>query len=98
MSAIANEQVLIDFDSQFAQTIYLGDQRDRIDNNAISNHASFAAPEDSRRYQMQYVLDAAINDRVPGIVAALTADNNVGLGSKHVDDLPLALVAPLHPN
>jgi hypothetical protein len=35
---------------------------------------------------------------VSGIVATLTADNNVGLGGKHVDDLALALVAPLHPN
>src|SRR5436189_2272298 len=46
MSAIANEQVLIDFNSQFAQTIDLGEQRDRIDNNPISNHANFAASED----------------------------------------------------
>ena len=58
----------------------------------------FAAPEDSRRDQMQDVLDAAVNDRVPGVVAALTADNNVCLGSKDVDDLPLALISPLHAN
>jgi hypothetical protein len=96
VSAIANEQVLINFDSQFAQPFYLGDQRDRIDNNAVSNHANFAAPEDSRRDQVQNVLKAAMDDSVPGIVAALTADNNVGLASKHVDDLALALVAPLH--
>jgi glutaredoxin-related protein len=98
VSAIANEQVLINSDSQFAQTVDLRDERDRVDNNAISNHAGFAAPEDSRWDQMQNIFDAAMNDCVAGIVAALTADNDVCLGSKDVDDFPLALISPLHAN
>ncbi len=70
----------------------------RPDHDAVSNQANFAAPEDSRRDQMKNVLHAAMDHGVAGIVATLTADNNVGLGSEHVDDLALALIPPLHPN
>jgi hypothetical protein len=35
---------------------------------------------------------------VPGIVAALEADHDVGLGGQPIDDLALALVAPLGPD
>src|SRR5204863_7702214 len=92
----ANEQVLVDLNPHLAQTVDLGDQRHRIDNNAVSNHADFTAPEDSGRDQMQNIFRAAMNDGVPGIVTALAADNDVGLGSKHIDDLAFALIAPLH--
>ena len=37
----------------------------------------------------------AADDRVAGVVAALEADHGVGLLAEQVDDLPLALVAPL---
>ena len=47
---------------------------------------------------MQDIFDAAIYDRVPGVVAALTPDDDISPGSKDVDDLALALVAPLHSN
>ncbi len=96
MRAIANEQVLVDLNPQSAQPVDFGDQRHRIDNNAVSNHADFTAPEDSGRDQMQNVFHAAMNDSVPSIVTALAADNDVGLGSKHIDDLAFALIAPLH--
>jgi Protein of unknown function (DUF3309) len=36
-----------------------------------------------------------MNDGVAGIVAALTAHHDIGVGGKHVDDLPLPFVAPL---
>jgi len=47
---------------------------------------------------MQNIFRAAMNDGVPGIVTALAADNDVGLSGKHIYDLALALVAPLHSN
>src|ERR1700745_530382 len=45
---------------------------------------------------MPHVFHAAMNDCMPGIIAALAADNDVRLRSKHVDNLAFALVAPLH--
>ncbi len=38
---------------------------------------------------------SAMNDGVPGIVAALAADHDVGLAGENVDDLALAFIAPL---
>ena len=38
---------------------------------------------------------AVADDRVAGVVAALEADDDVGLLGEQVDDLALALVAPL---
>jgi hypothetical protein len=95
MGTIANEQILADGDSQFAQAFDLRDERDGIDNNAIANHAGFPAPEYSRRNKVQDVFGAAMNDCMSGIVAALAADHNVGLGREHVDDLPFPFIAPL---
>src|SRR6266446_2775429 len=95
VSAIADEQVLADGDSQFAQTFDFCDQRDWIDNDAVADHANFSAPEYSRWDQMQNVLRTAMDDGVAGIVPALTAHDDVGLGCEHVDDFPLPFIAPL---
>ena len=45
---------------------------------------------------MQYVFHAAVDNCVPGVVAALAADNDVRPRSQHVNNLAFALVAPLH--
>ena len=47
---------------------------------------------------MQHIFHAAMEDCVPGIIAALAADNYVRSRSKHVDNLAFAFVAPLHSN
>jgi hypothetical protein len=39
-----------------------------------------------------------MNDRVPGVIAALASDNNVSLGREHIDDLSLPFIAPLRPD
>ena len=78
VSAIANEKIPADCDTQVTQAVDLGDKGDRIDNNAVANHANFAAPEYSRRDEVQDVFDAPMNDGVSGVVSALAADHNVG--------------------
>src|SRR5215471_1198918 len=98
MRAITDEQVFVNVDSQLMQTIHLGHERDWIDNHSVSNHTNFAVPQNPRRDQMQHIFDAAVNDGMPGIVAALTADNYVRACSKHIDNLAFALIAPLHSN
>src|SRR5207249_11186762 len=55
----------------------------------------FAAPQNSRRNQMQNIFLAAMNDGMAGIVPTLTAYHDIGVGGEHVDDLPLPFVAPL---
>ena len=38
---------------------------------------------------------AAVNDGVTGVVAALTADDDIGVPGKDVDDFAFAFIAPL---
>ncbi len=45
---------------------------------------------------MQHIFHAAVDDCMAGIIAALAADNDVRLRSKHVDNFAFALIAPLH--
>jgi len=51
--------------------------------------------EDARRDQVQDGLLSLDHEGVPGIVAALKADNRVGVFGVEIDDLPLAFIAPL---
>ncbi len=41
---------------------------------------------------------AAVNDGVPSVVAALTADDDIGVSGQDIDDLALAFIAPLRAN
>src|SRR5689334_13053815 len=47
---------------------------------------------------MQDVFDPSMNDCVPGIIASLATDNDVRPRREHIDNLALALIAPLHAN
>ncbi len=51
--------------------------------------------EDAGRDEVQDGLLAAHHQRVAGVVAALEADHHVGVLGEEIDDLSLALVAPL---
>ena len=72
-----------------------GKQRLRIDDDAIADDRQFAAAHDAGRQQRQLVGHVADDQRVAGIVAALESHHDVGLFREPVDDLALALVAPL---
>ena len=76
------------------QLLDLGLQRPGIEHHAIADHRRRAA-DDSRREQRQLVDLLADDQRVAGVMAALEADDHVGAAGEPVDDLALALVAPL---
>lgn len=44
---------------------------------------------------MQNVFFTAVDDGVSGVVATLTADDDIGVPGKDVDDFALAFIAPL---
>ena len=44
---------------------------------------------------MQLVFNAIDHNRMAGVVAALTADDQISLARKNIDKLALAFVAPL---
>jgi hypothetical protein len=93
--AIADEEVLPDFDTKLAQPLNLFYERNRIDHNAVADYAAFAATQNPRRNQVKNIFRAAMNDGVAGVVPALAPDHDVGLGGQDVDDLAFAFVAPL---
>ena len=70
-------------------------QRLRIDDDAIADYRQFAAAHDAGGQQRQLVGHVADHQRVAGIVPALESHHDVGLFRQPVDDLALALVAPL---
>ena len=73
----------------------LGDEGMRIEHDAVADDRQLAVAHDAGRQQRQLV-DLAVDDqRVPGIVAALEADHHIRALGQPVDDLALALVAPL---
>ena len=70
-------------------------QRPRIDDHAVADHRQLAAADHARRQQAQLVFDAVHHQRVAGVVPALEAHHDIGPAGEPVDDLALALVAPL---
>ena len=85
-------------DALFPERGDLVEQRLRVDHHAVADDRQLAAAHHAGRQQRQLVGDAVDHQRVAGIVAALEAHDDVGLLRQPVDDLALALVAPLRPD
>ena len=77
------------------QLVDLGDERPGIDDDAIADDAELAGAHDARREQRKLVGLIADDERVAGVVAALEAHHHIGALRQPVDDLALALIAPL---
>ena len=82
-------------DAPAPQPLDLLAEHPRVHHHAVAHHARLAGVEDPRRDQVELEGLAVADDRVAGVVAALEADHGVGLLGEEVDDLALALVAPL---
>ena len=93
MSAICRVSGVID-DALLGQLLDLGLERPGIEHHAVADHRQGAA-DDPRGQQRQFVGLVADDQRVAGIVPALEAGDDVGPARQPVDDLALALVAPL---
>ena len=81
-----------------ALRLELGDFRDegmRVEHHAVADDRQLAVAHDAGGQQRQLVDLAVDHQRVAGIVAALEAHHDVGPLGQPVDDLALALVAPL---
>src|SRR5262245_46157398 len=77
------------------EAVQLLDQHLRVDHTSVAQHANGARPQDAAWHQPQLVRLVAEHERVPGVVAALVAGDDVGALGQGVDDLALALIAPL---
>ena len=70
-------------------------QRLGIEHHAVADDRQLALPHHARGQQRQLVGVAVDDQRMAGIVAALEADDDVGLLGQPVDDFSLAFVPPL---
>ena len=71
------------------------DQADRVHHHAVADDATFARAQDAGGDEVEDVFLAADQDGMPGVVAALGADNDVRLVGQDIDDFAFAFVAPL---
>ena len=92
---VADHQAIADVDAGARQLVDLGEERLRIDDDAVADDAGDAVVEDAGRQQPQDELAAVGVDRVPGVVPALVARDDREVRRQQVDDLALAFVAPL---
>jgi hypothetical protein len=74
------------------------EQRPGIDDDAVADDRELVRPDDAGGQQAQLVFDIADDEGVAGIVAALETHDDIGTLGQPVDDLALALVAPLRPD
>ena len=74
------------------------EQRFQRQHHAVADEALHVLVEDSRGNERQHGLLAADDQRVAGVVAALKTRHRGGALGEQVDDLALALVAPLGPD
>jgi hypothetical protein len=92
---VADDQAVADVDAEPGQHVDFGEQRRRVDDDAVADDASDAVVQDARGDEMQDVLLPAHVDRVAGVVAALIAGHHVEARRHQIDDLALAFIAPL---
>ena len=77
------------------ERVDFSEQRRQVDNHAIGDHGYDVVVENATRNQLQGVLLIIDNDGMTGIVTALVAHHIGVLLGQQIDDLRLALVAPL---
>jgi hypothetical protein len=92
---VADDEAIADADAGLRDLVDLGEQRLRIDDDAVADDAGDAVMQDAGRQQPQNELPAVGVDRVSGVVAALIARDDREVRRQQVDDLALALVSPL---
>ena len=71
------------------------DERVRVEHDAVADDRQLSRTHHARRQERELVGGAVDHQRVAGIVAALEADHDVGLLRQPINNLALALVAPL---
>ena len=92
---VADEEPRADVDAVSRQLVDLGEQRGRIDDDAVADDAGDARMQDARRDEVQDELGAVDVDGVAGVVSALIARDDVETRRQQIDDLALAFIAPL---
>jgi hypothetical protein len=95
MGVPADLQIFIKCDAPLLQAIHLFEQGCRINHNAIPYDAVFSLVQNTRGDEVQDEFFLPDNHGMARIMAALIARDNVRAVGQEVNDLSLALIAPL---
>src|SRR5579864_4593067 len=98
MRTIGNKEIAVDSYAGIAQGRHFFQKRQRIKHHAVADHAAAALPQHAARNQLENEFLAVDDDGVAGIVPAGVTGYDRKALRQDVDDLPLALVAPLGTN
>ena len=90
-----DEEPPVDRDPLSQERLALGPERLRVDDDPVSDVADRARAQDSRRDQVQHERLVPDANRVARVRTALVTRHHIGILTQQVDDLSLALVAPL---
>ena len=80
------------------ESIQFFQQSQRIDDDARGNHRLHMALQDAGREQAEFVGSPVKLHRMPGVVTALIADNDVMTFRQDIDDFSFGFVTPLQTN
>src|SRR4051794_28520560 len=95
LSAIADEQVAIDFNASVSESRNFFEEGDRVEHHAITDNAPAILPQHAARNELEYEPLAINDDGMPGVVSAgVTRDHGKSF-REYIDDLALAFVSPL---
>ena len=92
---VADQEPVADDDPGLRDFIDLGEERLRVDDNAVADDAGDALVEHAGRQQPQHELAAVGVHGMPGVVPALVAGHDREMRREQVDDLALAFIPPL---
>ena len=95
MRRFADEKIAVRLDAELAEPVDFLHQAERVDDDAVADDAELAFAEDARRHQVQDIFLFADEDGVAGVVAALSADDDIRPLGQHIDDFAFAFIAPL---
>ena len=98
LRAIRDEEIAIHLHAGGAQGSDFLQKGQRIDHHAIADHAGALRPQNAAGHELQNEFLSVDDDGVSGIVAAGVARHDRKCLGEYVDNLALALVAPLGSN
>ena len=91
----AHAQPVADVDAALGQPLHLAPQHERVDHHAVAERTDRVLVQHAAGHQVERERLPGVDDRMPGVVATLVANDQVGPLGEQVDQLALALVAPL---
>ena len=95
MRFVADQHAVADVDAVLRQLVHFGEQRIRIDHDAVADDAGDAAMQDTGRDEAQDELGAVDVDGMAGVVPALIARHDRKMRGEKIDDLAFPFISPL---